>query len=218
MGCPGVRSRVGGVSVSDSLYERQKRYYDLRAPEYDRGAWEPETALQAAEHAQIVDVLTALPPARTLDVGCGTGLLTQHLRGEITLLDASEAMLRLAGERVPRARRVHAEAPPLPFAESSFDRVFSSHFLDHLEAHDRQRFLSEARRVAAELVLVQQAGTPTHREGREVRVLEDGSTHEIYKVYFTPESLRAEVGGGEFLHSGSVFMVLRRSWGDPEGI
>ena len=218
MGCPGVRSRVGGVSVSDGLYERQKRYYDLRAPEYDRGAWEPETALQAAEHAQIVDVLTALPRARTLDVGCGTGLLTQHLRGEITLLDASEAMLRLAGERVPHARRVHAEAPPLPFAESSFDRVFSSHFFDHLEALDRQRFLLETRRVAAELVLVQQAGTQTHREGREVRVLEDGSTHEIYKVYFTPETLRAEVGGGEFLHSGSVFMALRRSWGDPEGI
>jgi demethylmenaquinone methyltransferase/2-methoxy-6-polyprenyl-1,4-benzoquinol methylase len=209
---------VGGVSVSDSLYERQKRYYDLRAPEYDRRAWEPETALQAAEHARIVDVLTALPPARTLDVGCGTGLLTQHLRGEITLLDASEAMLRLAGERVPHARRVHAEAPPLPFAASSFDRVFSSHFFDHLEAHDRQRFLLEARRVAAELVLVQQAGTQTHREGREVRVLENGSTHEIYKVYFTPETLHAEVGGGEFLHSGSVFMVLRRSWGDPEGI
>lgn len=206
---------AGTVGAGDNLYERQKRYYDLRAPEYDRGAWEPATAQQADELARIAGVIMALPPARTLDVACGTGLLTQHLRGEVTMLDASTAMLRRAGTRVPHARQVHAEALPLPFAESSFDRVFSSHFFDHLEPLERQRFLSETRRVAAELVLVQQAGAPTHREGREVRVLEDGSTHEIYKVYFTPETLRAEVGGGEFLHSGSVFMVLRRSW-DPE--
>ncbi len=212
---PPAYDLAGAVSFSDNLYERQKRYYDLRAPEYDRGASEPKSALQAAELVQIIDVLAALPPARTLDVGCGTAFLTQNLRGEVTLLDASEAMLRLAGERVPHARQVHAEALPLPFADDSFDRVFSSHFLDHLEALERQRFLSEARRVARELVLVQQAGTPTHREGREVRILEDGSTHEIYKVYFTPETLRTELGGGDLLYSGCVFMALRRSWDAP---
>jgi len=87
-----------------------KAYYDRRAPEYDdwwRGAgrfaerdrpgWEAEvTALQAA--------LTALEPARTLDVACGTGFLTRHLSGEIVGLDQSESMLaearRVAGELV----------------------------------------------------------------------------------------------------------------------
>ena len=35
--------------------------------------------------------------ARTLDVACGTGFLTRHLRGELTALDQSEAMLARAG-------------------------------------------------------------------------------------------------------------------------
>ena len=54
-----------------------------------------------------------MPAARTLDVACGTGWLTQHLPGEISGLDASTSMLEIARERVPegefrRRRCAHA--------------------------------------------------------------------------------------------------------------
>ena len=188
----------------DDLYERQKRYYDLRAPEYDLDAWE-----QAAEVDRVVSVVSSLPAARTLDVACGTGFLTQHLQGPVTAVDASDEMLRLAASRAPAAELVRADVPPLPFDDAAFDRVFSSHFYDHLMPDDRRAFLAEARRVGGELVLVQQNGGAVHREGVERRPLRDGSSHDIYKVYFTPESLLRELGGGELLFEGSVFLVAR---------
>lgn len=195
----------------DDLYERQKRYYHLRACEYDWGAWEPKTEEQAEEIASIVGVISALPAATTLDVACGTGFLSQHLPGEVTLLDASDDMLALAAPRMPTARLVRAEALPLPFAEASFQRVFSSHFYDHLEPVERKQFRTEASRVGGELILVQQTGT-THREGLERRALQDGSSHEIYKVYFTPDSLLDELGGGELLYRGPLLLAARRAW------
>ena len=190
------------------MYERQQRYYHLRAGEYDRGAWEPETAEHAAEVRRLVDLVAALPAARTLDVGCGTGFLSQHLRGELTLLDGSEDMLAIALDRMPDATAVCAEAPPLPFPDGGFERVFSSHFYDHLLAAERRRFLVEAARVAPELVLVQQRGE-AHWEGPEQRTLEDGTSHEIYKTLFTPGSLLAELAGGELLYEGPIFLVAR---------
>jgi len=200
--------------VNVDLYARQKRYYDLRAEEYDATAWELLDEVEADEVSGLVQSLSELPSARTLDVACGTGFLSQHLPGALTLLDASEGMLERAGARVPEAETVQADALPLPFADASFERVFSSHFYDHLRAPEREQFLAEARRVGDELVLVQELGGE-HREGSLRRNLRDGSSHEIYKVFFTPESLLAELGGGELTYRGSLFVAVRRRWGDP---
>ena len=62
-------------------------------------------------------VVAALPPARTLDVACGTGFLTRYLRGEVTGLDASESMVSIARSRMPEARFVVGDALALPFAD-----------------------------------------------------------------------------------------------------
>ena len=195
----------------DDLYERQKRYYHLRAGEYDEGTWDPAAEEHADAVAALVGVVRGLPAARTLDVGCGTAFLTQYLRGDVTALDASADMLAFAAERVPDASLVVGDALRLPFADRAFERVFSSYFYDHLRPAERRAFLAEARRVAGEIVLAQQNG-PEHREGTELRPLRDGSEHEIYKVFFTPESLLAELGGGEVLHADDVFVVARRTW------
>lgn len=193
-----VRLRYGVVA---DLYERQKRYYHQRAREYDATSWDVETD----EAKAIAALVAALPPARTLDVGCGTGYLSQFHCGEVTLLDASEEMLAIASARVPHATVVHADALPLPFDDASFDRVFASHFYGHLRPPDRERFLVEARRVASEIVLVEQ--NVGHREGVENRRLADGSEHEIYKVYFSAGTLLDELGGAELLHAGAYAVV-----------
>ena len=73
-----------------------KAYYDRRAPEYDE--WWFGTGLHAdrdrpgweEEVDALIRALAALPPARTLDVACGTGFLTRHLPGEVVGLDQSE--------------------------------------------------------------------------------------------------------------------------------
>jgi SAM-dependent methyltransferase len=59
------------------------------------------------------------PPARMLDVGCGTGFLTCHLKGEVVGLDQSEAILKIARGRVPRGVFVRGDVLDLPFPDES---------------------------------------------------------------------------------------------------
>src|SRR5436305_1273940 len=164
------------------MREQEKLYYDRRATEYDdwwlgtglfeqrdRPGWDEEVE-------RLVATIAGLEPCRVLDVACGTGFLTRHLRGEVTALDQSEAMLAIAAERLPGATLVRADVPPLPFADNQFDRIFTSHFYGHLEEPLRSEFLSEARRVAPELVVVDAAGPD--REEHQRRVLNDGPEHE----------------------------------------
>ena len=119
-------------------------------------------------------------------------------------------MVEIASARVPAGAFVVADALPLPFADGEFERVFTGHFYGHLEEPARVRFLAEARRVAGELVVVDTALQPDHEpiEWQE-RVLNDGSRHEVYKRYFTGEGLAEELGGGEVLHAGPWFVVVR---------
>jgi SAM-dependent methyltransferase len=190
-----------------------REYYERRSREYDdwwlgtgrfvsreRPGWHEEVL-------QLRAALEALAPARTLDLACGTGFLTRHLPGEVTGLDQSAGMLAVAAERVPSARFVQGDALA---PEGDFERVFSAHFYGHLDAGQRERFLAGARAVAPELVIVDSAKRPdVPAEAWEERVLDDGSRHEVYKRWFTAESLLEEVGGGETLHAGTWFVAVR---------
>jgi len=198
-----------------------KEYYDRRAAEYDQtitdGMDAEATASIVHEAAALGRALAALPAGRVLDVGCGTALFTRHLRGEVVALDQSERMLRIAGTRIPAAHLVRAVAPSLPFVDAAFDRLFTSHFYGHLEEHERVAFLTEARRVAPELVVVDSAvhdGVVQPQQWQE-RVLRDGSRYVIYKRHFTPERLLAELGG-QVLFDGRFFVAVqarhRRRW------
>lgn len=192
-----------------------KEYYDTRAPEYDEwylglGRFD---GLERPDWDEDLDALIgdveALPPARTLDVACGTGFLTYHLRGEITALDQSERMLEIARDRLPDAILVQADALALPFGDGAFDRVFTSHFYGHLEREDRDQFLAEAHRVAGELVVVDSAIRPgrEHEEWQE-RILNDGSRFQVFKRYFESKQLADELGGGSVLHTSRWFVMV----------
>jgi demethylmenaquinone methyltransferase/2-methoxy-6-polyprenyl-1,4-benzoquinol methylase len=191
-------------------------YYDRRAPKYDD--WYLGRGLHAEreregfddELADVCRTLASLTPARTLDVACGTGFLTRHLPGPVTGLDQSPRMLRIAAERAPHATLVEGDAFSLPFPDDAFERVFSGHFYGHLDASRRKTFLREARRVAGELVVTDASvGHSAVGEEWSRRVLEDGSSWEVYKRWFTPDGLLAELGGGETLYAGKWFLVVR---------
>lgn len=188
-----------------------KEYYDLRAPYYDE--WWVDAARDRAGWAEELDAamaaVLALPEATTLDVACGTGYLTQRLRGDVVALDQSANMLVAARERLPAVRFVQGDALALPFENAAFERIFTSYFYCHLVDEDRRRFLAEARRVAPELVVLgsrDSDGRPAERW--EERPLKDGSTWPVFKRVFDPDALAAELGG-EVLHSGYWFVVVR---------
>lgn len=193
-------------------------YYDQRAAEYDewytgdgqfadrdRPGWH-------AEVDQATRLAENLPPARTLDVACGTGFVTRHLRGFVIGLDQSPAMVAIAQSRLPDGLALVGDALNLQVAEQAFDRVFTGHFYGHLPPDERATFLTEVRRVAAELVVVDSAYRPgVEPEQWQERVLNDGSRHRVYKRYLTADQLAGEIGG-EVLLDGHWFVAARARW------
>jgi ubiquinone/menaquinone biosynthesis C-methylase UbiE len=191
-----------------------KAYYEARAREYDdwwlgRGLYAGNRPADWDEERSLLEGwIAGLPPAHTLDVACGTGFMTRHLRGDVVGLDQSESMIDVASRQAPRARFVQGDALDLPFDDGEFDRLFTSYFYCHLEEDDRLRFLKEARRVARELVVV---GTVLE-EGEEParwdeRVLSDGSHWKVFKRVFVPEELAEELGG-RVLHRSRLFVMV----------
>jgi SAM-dependent methyltransferase len=192
-----------------------KAYYDRRALEYDdwwlgqglyadreRPGWEDELR-------RLEDVIRDLSPVRTLDVACGTGFLTRHLRGDVVGLDASERMLEVARLQAPAARFECGDALSLPFEDGAFDRVFTSYFYCHLEEEERERFLAEARRVAPELVVVASIrGAGDDSKRWEERRLKDGSHWNVYKRVFEGPDLAGELNG-DLVFKGRWFVIVR---------
>ena len=184
-----------------------RAYYEQRASEYDD--WWNGTGLfaerdrpgWAEEVAELIALLEGLPPARTLDVACGTGFLTRHLPGDVEAIDQSPQMVEIA-----RSRDVAARVGDASRLEGDYERVFTSHFYGHLLPGQREDFLRGAHAVAGELIVADSAGEGAQWQQRR---LSDGSIHSVYKRWFSGPGLRDELGGGEILHDGRWFTVVR---------
>jgi len=126
--------------------------------EAERSGWaDPERAsgyvdlFAAAADGLIEPLLHAAgvkPGLRVLDLCCGQGNVAEVLVTrdcQVTGLDFSPAMLRLARHRVPAAEFIEGDAQDLPFRESEFDIVVSNVGICHVP--DQHRALAEAKRV-----------------------------------------------------------------------
>jgi ubiquinone/menaquinone biosynthesis C-methylase UbiE len=125
--------------------------------------WAVAEELQMPTYVTAIERLGIGERQRVLDLGCGTGVFLRAAadRGAIVAgLDASDALLAVARERVPEADLHAGDMQDLPFGDDAFDVVtgFSSFFF----ADDMTRALSEACRVAKPggTVLAQVFGRP----------------------------------------------------------
>lgn len=200
--------------MTESSDAQMRAHFDERASTYDdwwlgTGSFaERERPGWSEEVEQLIGTVQGLPPARVLDVACGTGFLTRHLRGEVVAIDQSAAMVEIAAGRLPHGRVLQGEAVPLPFRDGEFDRVFTSLFFHHLPPAGRGEFMAEARRVGRELVVVEGVRAPeAPSEEWLERAGDDGETRRFYKRSFTAAELAAELGGGRLLHHGRWFVV-----------
>ncbi|MBL4768309.1 MAG: class I SAM-dependent methyltransferase [Rhodobacteraceae bacterium] len=106
-----------------------------------------------------------------LDVGCGSGMaasLAADLGANVSGIDASEELLAIANERVPKANFQHGDMESLPFEDNSFDVVTGFNSFQY--AGNPQIALAEARRVTKPSghVVIMTWGTP---EGMEAASL-----------------------------------------------
>lgn len=116
-------------------------------------------------------------------------------------------MLRRLNENFGVFPSIRADSIRLPVRDNAVQRIFAAHFYGHLDPHDREAFLSEARRVGHQLVILDSARRPgLPAEAWEERCLRDGSRYSIFKRFFTGEALADEVHGG-VLYDGRYFVV-----------
>jgi ubiquinone/menaquinone biosynthesis C-methylase UbiE len=121
---------------------------------------------------RISDLVAAERPRRVLEVGCGEGIVLEHLaarmpRARFDGLELDGSALRRARARCPEATLVGGDACALPFADRSFDLVVCLEVLEHLAAPERA--LRELRRVARGGCLLSVPHEPFFHLGNLVR-------------------------------------------------
>ena len=96
----------------------------------------------------VLERLSVGPGTALLDAGCGAGMASQMAasRGaRVTGVDASEALLAIARQRVPDGTFGCSDLETLPFADASFDAVTGFNSFQY--AGNPGKALAEARRV-----------------------------------------------------------------------
>jgi SAM-dependent methyltransferase len=93
-------------------------------------------------------VLEVKAKTQFLDAGCGSGgasLLAAAAGSEVTGLDASQALLAIARQRLPQSQFVHGDLEELPFPAGYFDAALAANSV--IFAEDIRQAMRELRRV-----------------------------------------------------------------------
>jgi SAM-dependent methyltransferase len=127
--------------IQPDIHGTLRDLWDQRAATYaaETGHGKLSAREERAWRQALVTLCSRLQPHHelsVLDVGTGTGVMARLLAGmghHVTGVDLSPAMLGAAreagGELGPLVTYVEARADRLPFADDSFDLVFSRHLL-----------------------------------------------------------------------------------------
>lgn len=187
------------------MVDAMHAYYSARAPYMAK-------VVDLQPSGQVLEIVEALKGAAkdkdVLEVACGTGYWTRHvapISRQTIATDFSDEMLAAArSQRVPRAKFVTDNAYALSNVNKrSFDLGYAMHWVSHIPMARWEEFFAafHARlRPGATVVLADDIrrmddtdpyySKLADRDTYEVRRLPDGTTYEIVKTYFSPESLR----------------------------
>ncbi|MGB5261880.1 MAG: malonyl-ACP O-methyltransferase BioC [Gammaproteobacteria bacterium] len=159
-----------------------RRAFDAAAATYDAAA---ELQYEIGDRMMERLDFIRLQPARILDLGAGTGkfsgaLLKRYRKADVIALDIAPAMLaqtRSRGGWLRKPACVCADAEQLPFADDSFEFIFSNLMLQWCT--DLEATLAELRRILAPggLLMFTTFGPDTLMELRASWEAADGHTH-----------------------------------------
>lgn len=138
----------------------QRAYLPAAGRDWALPLYDPLVKLLGADKLRrtLLDQAALQPNDRVLDVGCGTGTLATSIKQlyptvDVVGLDPDPKALTRARNKAQRAtvsiQFDQGFSDELPYADGSFNRVFSSFMFHHLQADLKERTLREARRVLA---------------------------------------------------------------------
>ena len=185
------------VKPVDTVIAEQLRYYRARAAEYDATSY----GAVAAEMASVPAIVDRLGiSGDVIELACGTGIWTAEIArhaSTLTAVDGAPEMLDLARQRVPTA--VGFERVDLFdwTPTSSWDVVFFSAWLSHVPANRFAGFwasVAAALRPTGRAIALDELPVRSFHEDQvegevAVRTLQDGTKHEIVKVFWEPDAL-----------------------------
>ena len=131
-----------------------EKYYDELAARYDEKAKSPELNGQYLNEAKKIFQRYNLQKGSILDVGCGTGLLSDLLEGyfEYTGIDVSARMLQYASQRGYKPIHQTIEGVLPKIENQSYDFVVSLGALLFVE--DIQACLKHIKRIALKAIVL----------------------------------------------------------------
>lgn len=197
------------------MCEKLNEIYDRFARGYD----ENRAAFDMTEVVESFYKLCGGGKKRLLDLGCGAGVpFAQYFIGkgwDVTGVDFSGEMIKLARKYVPEMKAVQADMRELIFAEGSFDEVTAVYSLFHISAseqfellHKVYGWLSPGGRVLFTYATKEYTGSDEFDGYKEFM------GQKLYYSHRTPEVLFKELGriGFEILSSdyreigGEIFL------------
>lgn len=201
------------MTNSNPLLDEQLAYYRARANEYDESVQQtgrfagPGIPEADTEWQHIVRSLHALGSLDSvLELACGTGLWTQELLDigkSVVALDGAPEMLEVNRVKLGSDRVRYQQADLFQWkADAEFDLVFFAFWISHVPPERTHPFLAEvakAVRPGGRVFIVdepaggKQLSGPIEGDSEQTRVLQDGSTFRIVKVYHDPHMLATQL-------------------------
>ncbi|HXG94844.1 MAG TPA: class I SAM-dependent methyltransferase [Blastocatellia bacterium] len=144
--------------TTKTIEKHQRTFLPAAGRDWLLPLYDPFVKLLGGDSARraLLDQAKIQPGHHILDIGCGTGslviLIKQLYPDAITVgLDPDPKALARAKRKAERAavsiQFDEGFSDELPYGDASFDRVFSSFMFHHLEENEKEKTLSEVRRV-----------------------------------------------------------------------
>ena len=118
---------------------------------YDKFDWNQLTINDLKE--KIIKVFEFIPEdvQTILDVGCGNGVITNELgkKFNVTGVDRSKNALNYV-----TTKKINSSSDNIPVQDESFDMVFSSELLEHLEKSVFDNTISEFKRISRKYIFI----------------------------------------------------------------
>lgn len=199
--------------------------FDLWANDYDKDVQlsEESNSYPFAGYQQVLGTIYRTirenPGKRVLDIGFGTGVLTQKLYAdgyEISGMDFSEQMISIAKAKMPEADLLchdFSQGFPEYFGGKTFDFMVCTYAIHHLDTPQKAAFIRELTPHLSEngLLLIGDVAFRTETELAECRAAcgDNWDEDEIYMVEETIKPLVPNLEYEKITFCSGVFTIRR---------
>jgi SAM-dependent methyltransferase len=193
--------------------EQAKNYYEDFSLAVGLRDWLRPNRRHEALRMRIDRLLSGRKGLRILDIGCGAGVMTAHLRryGDVTGIDFSSAAIAAARDFVPGVDFKVASLEDLP-ADQTFDVLTLFDVLEHIPEDQRRDFFAGCRQRLNDGGLMF-ASTPFPDFTRQRKERDDPTLQIIDEEVELPDVLQEAAAAGLQLVSFEAFDVFK---GSPE--